>query len=109
MTSDPDAPAAAPPVASSGRPIRLEPTPPGLWLMIGGAAVTALAPLFGFLIGSMSDETGADGRYGPRYEWLFAGFVVGGLGAAVMLYGVYRYFRARGPRDAADPQQRPAG
>lgn len=109
MTSDPDSPVAVQLAASSGRPIRLEPTPQGLWMMIGGAAIAALGPLFGFLIGSTSGDTAADGRSGPLYELLFAGFVVGGLGAALMLLGGYRFFRAQGSRDAADSQESPAG
>ena len=48
MTTDPDLHEPA-----AGRQITLEPMRPGLWLIIGGAVIAALGPLFGFLVGSM--------------------------------------------------------
>ena len=36
-----------------GRPVVLIPAPPGLWWVLLGALVAVLAPLFGFLIGTI--------------------------------------------------------
>lgn len=78
-----------------GRPITLTPVPPGLWLVIGGAIVATLGPLFGFLVGSMlGSDLDADGL-SPIYLWLFIGFVVGGVGVVMLLLGVRRMLRLR--------------
>ena len=53
----------------TGRPVVLEPTPPGLWGVLLGVGLAALAPLFGFLIGGVlgrqayrTDESGEADR-----------------------------------------------
>lgn len=89
MTTQPDA------RPESGRPVTLTPVQPGLWLVIGGAIVAALGPLFGFLLGSiLGSDLDADGL-SPIYLWLFIGFVVGGIGIAMLLVGVRRMLRLR--------------
>ncbi|WP_121251722.1 hypothetical protein [Nocardioides ferulae] len=89
MTTDPDLHEPA-----AGRQITLEPMRPGLWLIIGGAVIAALGPLFGFLVGSMigiDDDADLD----AIYLYLFLGIVVGGLGVAMLLLGVRRMLRDR--------------
>ena len=70
-----------------GRPVRLVPTPPGLWAILLGVAVAALAPLFGFLIGSGMGSTDGDATLSPLYWGLFAGVVIGALGVLAALVG----------------------
>jgi hypothetical protein len=89
MSTDPDLHGIAP-----GRQIHLEPVRPGVWLIIGGAVIAILGPLFGFLVGSMIGiADGAD--LDAIYLYLFVGIVVGGLGVAVLLLGVRRVLRDR--------------
>lgn len=104
MTSDPETTAPATtgptgPVSSAGvapgRQIVLTPTPPGLWLIIGGGVIAALGPLFGFLIGTMIGSTTDSDDLDPIYLSLFGGLVVGGVGVALLLLGVRRVLRDR--------------
>lgn len=78
-----------------GRPIVLEPVAPGIWLIIGGTTIAVLGPLFGFLIGTMmgpSESSNLD----PIYLFLFIGIVIGGIGTAMVLLGLWKVFsRAR--------------
>lgn len=90
----PDPAAAHPTEPGSGRQIVLEPMRPGLWLVIGGAVIAALGPLFGFLIGSMIGIE-ADADLDAIYLSLFVGIVVGGLGIGMALLGVRRLLRDR--------------
>lgn len=85
MTTDPDTRAD---LAGSGRPIVLEPMPPGWWMVIGGTILAALGPLFGFLVGSMIGQGDGDGL-SPLLLSLLGGFLVGAIGIAAALYGVY--------------------
>ena len=92
---------------SAGRPIVLEPMPPGWWMVIGGVVLAALAPLFGLLLGSMigeGDGTGLD----PIQLWLLVGFLVGAVGIALALMGVYTIIDGRRAADAADTLADPA-
>lgn len=63
---------AAPP---PGRPVRLEPTPPGFWRLVLGAVIAVLAPFFGLLVGSSMGGHDTASSMGPLY-W---GFFIGGL------------------------------
>ncbi|QLQ10921.1 MAG: hypothetical protein HZY75_11805 [Nocardioidaceae bacterium] len=83
----------------TGRPVVLEPMPPGLWMVIGGAVITALGPLFGFLVGSMIGTNDTDDRFQPIYIALFSGFVVGGLGVLLLLLGIRAMYKHRGGFD----------
>ncbi len=78
------------PEATPGRPILLTPVPPGVWLVIGGAVVAALGPLFGFLIGTMIGSNTDDNDLDPIYLFLFLGIAVGGVGVGAVLMGVRR-------------------
>lgn len=88
-----------------GRPVRLSPTPPGFWRLLLGVCVATLAPLFGFLGGSMIGSSDPAVLLGPMYWGLFAGFVVSGAGVAVAILGGRRLWvdhRVRAAhRDAA--------
>jgi hypothetical protein len=89
MTTDPELPGIAP-----GRQVRLEPVPPGVWLIILGVVLAALGPLFGFLVGSMvgiEDDADLD----AIYLYLFGGIVVGGIGVGLALLGIRRMLRDR--------------
>lgn len=95
-----------------GRPVRLEPTPPGLWRVLLGIGVAALAPLFGFLIGGsagMTDDRAND----PKFLALSIGIMVGGVGVLVAITGgmrLWRHFRDQRLAEEADtdavPQRR---
>ena len=73
-----------------GRPIRLTPVPPGVWLVIGGGVVAALGPLFGFLVGTMMGSTTDTGELSPIHLFLFLGILVGGLGVGAGMLGLRR-------------------
>lgn len=87
---------------TAGRPIRLAPTAPGFWLVTLGAALAALAPLFGFLFGVTSGRSDADGLFSPLYWGLFVGVIIGGIGVLMAVLGGIRLWRsAQASRDAA--------
>lgn len=86
-------------VPAPGRPVRLVPTPPGFWLTLIGVALAAIAPLFGFLIGSTLGSTSDDGLLSPLYWGLFIGVVIGGIGVLMAVFGGLRIWRnSRGRR-----------
>lgn len=89
-------------VPRPGRRVRLVPTPPGLWMTLLGVAVAALAPLFGFLIGSVMDQPDDD-ALGPIFVGLFIGVMVGGLGVASAIIGGFRWWRYDDA--AAEPEE----
>lgn len=70
-----------------GRPIRLEPTPPGFWMTLLGVFAAVLAPLFGFLVGSTMGRPEGDPFLSPLYWGLFIGVVIGGLGVVAAVIG----------------------
>jgi hypothetical protein len=80
---------------SGGRPIELVPVPPGFWMIVVGCVVAALAPLFGFLGGSMIGSGTGTGELDPIYLLLFAGIVIGGLGVGLAILGVRRLIAHR--------------
>lgn len=97
-----------------GRPVVLQPNPPGLWSVLLGVGVAGLSPLFGFLIGSIlgNDEspTGND----PIFLGLTLGLVVGAVGLAWAISGVFRLWRSRrssqadsGPATGLDAEPAP--
>ncbi|HET6667314.1 MAG TPA: hypothetical protein VFG98_08555 [Intrasporangium sp.] len=91
---------------SSGRPVVLEPMPPGWWMVVGGTVLAALAPLFGFLVGSMVGEGDGEGL-DPIQAWLLVGFLVGGVGVAMALMGGYTIFDRRRASGKPEPVQEP--
>ena len=85
----------------AGRPVRLVPTPPGFWMTVLGAVTAGLAPLFGFLIGTIISGTETDFFLQPLYWGLFLGVVVGGIGVLVAALGARRWWlHSRAARDA---------
>lgn len=89
MSSDSD------PLSEGGRPIRLTPVAPGFWLVLLGAAVMVLGPLFGFLVGTILGTEDETLGMTPLYLFLFLGFLVAGLGLGVLLLGVRRVLGSR--------------
>jgi len=72
---------------------------PGIHRIIIGTVIAVLAPLFGFLGGSMAGAEGGD-TVQPLYFWLMGGILVGGVGALVAVLGGVRLVRARRERRA---------
>lgn len=102
MTTDPELHESTPDLRA-GRPVVLEPMPPGWWLVICGTVLAALGPLFGFLIGSMIGEGDGDGM-DPIQLWLLLGFLAGAVGVAMALMGGYTIIdRRRGEDGPSDP------
>ena len=90
MTTEPEH--AAP---SAGRQVKLTPVPPGIWLIIGGGLVAALAPMIGVLIGSVIGTTTDKDDLSPIYLCLFGGIAIGGLGVGAVLLGARRVLNGR--------------
>lgn len=98
-----------------GRTIVLEPTPPGLWPMLLGVSLAALAPLGGFLVGGAMGSTDSPSANDPMIIGLFIGIVIGGLGIVIAALGGVRFWRhqhlaveaERRPQNDA-PRGRPA-
>ncbi|MFI7546767.1 hypothetical protein [Actinoplanes sp. NPDC049599] len=88
MTPEPDNPEA-------GRPIRLVPVPPGMWLVVLGAGVLVLGPLFGFLIGTVLGTERETLGMSPIFLFLFLGFLVAGAGLGIAALGVRRVLHHR--------------
>ncbi|MGV0795012.1 hypothetical protein [Mycolicibacterium sp. XJ1819] len=84
-----------------GRPVVLEPTPPGLWPMLLGLAVAVLAPLFGFLVGGIFGAGTTGDSIDPMFLSLFAGIVIGGIGLLVAIAGGTRLWRRLHLQDAS--------
>lgn len=97
MTTDPELHQSTPDLGA-GRPVVLQPMPPGWWLVIGGTVLAALGPLFGFLIGSMIGEGDGDGM-DPIQLWLLLGFLAGAVGVAMALMGGYTILDRRRGED----------
>ncbi|MFB9732714.1 hypothetical protein [Ornithinimicrobium kibberense] len=76
-----------------GRPVRLEPTPPGFWRAVGGAILAVLAPFFGILIGSTMGNEDPASRMDPLYWGFFIGILVGGVGLVSVGLGARQLMR----------------
>ncbi|UNX54879.1 hypothetical protein MF406_00835 [Georgenia sp. TF02-10] len=87
--------------AGSSRPL------PGIRLVIGGVIVAVLAPLFGFLGGSMAGTSGTGDLADPVYLFLVGGIVIGGVGAVVAIVSGLRLARALSTRPARAPDDAP--
>src|SRR5690606_41476456 len=64
--------------SGDGRPVVLEPTPPGMWGMMLGTAVAVLAPLFGLLVGGMFGPGTTGDTADPAFVTLCTGIVLCG-------------------------------
>ena len=89
MTTDLD------PGPEKGRPIRLTPVAPGVWLVLLGGGVLVLGPLFGFLIGTILGTERETLGMSPIFLFLFLGFLVAGAGLGTAMLGVRRILRSR--------------
>ena len=87
----------------AGRPVVLEPTPPGMWRVLLGTAVAVLAPLLGFLVGGAFGAGTVGESIDPMFISLFVGIVIGGAGVLVALSGGARLWRHFHQEDAAEP------
>lgn len=76
-----------------GRGIELTPVPPGGSLLVLGIVLAVLGPLAGFLAGSVVGMGDPAQRVNPMFLYLFAGFVLGGLGLGVAGLGGLRLLR----------------
>ena len=65
----------------------------GVRSIIVGSLLAVLAPLGGFLGGSMTGLSGPLDQFDPLFVWLFAGMVVGGIGAAIAIRGGLQWVR----------------
>lgn len=65
-------------------------------MIIVGALLAVLAPLAGFLGGTVvaQPDAASTSTVQPLYLWLFAGLVIGGIGALVAFLGGLRWVRA---------------
>lgn len=62
-------------------------------LVAVGAVVAVLAPLAGFLGGSMAGSTDSADDLDPLFAWLFGGLVIGGAGAVLAVLAGMRWMR----------------
>nr|WP_228768670.1 hypothetical protein [Mycolicibacterium malmesburyense]CRL68148.1 hypothetical protein CPGR_00752 [Mycolicibacterium malmesburyense] len=89
--------------ADDGRPVVLEPTPPGMWRALLGAAVAMLAPLFGFLVGGIFGAGMVGESVDPMFLSLFTGIVIGGVGVLVAISGGAKLWRHFHRQDSVEP------
>jgi len=68
------------------------------WIIIG-ATVALIAPLTGFLGGTIVGSSSTVGKLDPLFLWLFVGMVIGGIGGVVAILGALRWNRANTARD----------
>ena len=67
-----------------------------LQMMVVGAVVAILAPLSGFLAGSMIGPARELGDYDAMFVAMFVGLMIGGAGAVTAGLGVLRFVRHHG-------------
>ena len=66
----------------------------GVRSIILGSLLAVLAPLGGFLGGSMAGTSGPRDDIDPLVLWLAAGMIVGGIGVAIAIWGGLTWVRA---------------
>lgn len=72
------------------------PAKPGTWTAILGALLAVLAPLVGFLTGTIFGVQ-SEGPFGLPWLWIwmFVGLVVGGIGGIAAIIGIVRLTRGK--------------
>ena len=65
-----------------------------LWQVALGAILAVLAPLAGFLGGSMQGPSDTAVDVDPLLAWLIGGLAVGGLGVVIAVLGGLRWHRS---------------
>ena len=66
----------------------------GVRSIILGSLLAVLAPLFGFLGGSMAGTAGSLDKLDPLVVWLVVGIAVGGIGVVIAIRGGLLWVRA---------------
>lgn len=74
---------------------------PGVRAMVLGSLLAVLAPLAGFLGGSMVGDAGSAAGLSPLFLWMFVGLLVGGVGGVIAILGALRWTRTRHDNDSA--------
>jgi uncharacterized membrane protein len=74
--------------------------PRGLWQVALGAILAVLAPLAGFLGGTLAVRSGAAVDVEPLLAWLTGGLGLGGVGLVITGLGAVRWHRANRGRRA---------
>ena len=92
-----------------GRPVVLKPNPPGLWWVLLGVGLAGLAPLFGFLIGSMIGVNDTPSGNDPIFVGLSLGLIIGGAGVAWAIAGGVRWWRSEHAGTTDATAETPAG
>jgi hypothetical protein len=72
----------------------------GLWLVGLGAVLAVLAPLAGFLGGTIAGPGAEVFDVDALLAWLIGGLLVGGVGVLVALFGGLRWYQANRGRVA---------
>ena len=67
---------------------------PGVPIMILGAVLTVLGPLFGLLAGSMAGSPDPNST-GRLFQYFIGGLMVGAVGVVIVYLGFARYSRWR--------------
>ena len=65
----------------------------GMWLVVLGSVLAILAPLAGFLGGTIVGSSGVDSEMDPLLLWLIVGLGVGGVGVLIAFLGGLRWHR----------------
>ena len=63
---------------------------PGVAIMVLGAVIAVLSPLFGLLAGSMAGSPDPNST-GPLVQYFVAGLLLGGIGVVILYLGFVRY------------------
>ncbi|GEO93371.1 MULTISPECIES: hypothetical protein [Kocuria] len=66
----------------------------GIKMAILGGSAMVLAPLFGFLGGTMTGVGSNTGGPDPLAVWLLGGMIVGGIGGIITILGLLRWTRS---------------
>lgn len=75
---------------------------PGVAIMVLGAVIAVLGPLFGLLAGSMAGSPDPDST-GQLFQYFVGGLFVGAVGAVILYLGFVRYQRwRRGQKEARE-------
>ncbi len=67
---------------------------PGVAIMVLGAAIAVLGPLFGLLAGSMAGSPDPNST-GQLFQYFVGGLMVGAIGAVILYLGFVRFSRWR--------------
>lgn len=89
-------PTAGPAERTSSPPDRVR----GVQMMVLGTVIAVLAPLGGFLGGSMVGPARQVGDLDAMFVWMFVGLLIGSVGAVLVLLGLVRWNRAARLEDA---------